>query len=232
LGWLAAGIGVAQWLLYRHTPVSVSVEQVKAAQLAGMGDSLRASAILGVIMGIYCFTLPKTPPRRDKQNFAAAEALGEIVRGPLLILFIVSFFVACVHQFYFVLTAPFLNTKIQLGSDSLAFKVINRIFGVGGGGRMTIGQISELVVLAVMPYFTTRYSRKSILAIGLMAYILRFAVFAYLPYPWAVIPALALHGVCFGCFFFIAFMIVDELTTKDVRASAQGLFNLVIVGLG
>jgi MFS family permease len=60
----------------------------------------------------------------------------------------------------------------------------------------------------------------------------RFAVFAYLPYAWAVIPALALHGFCFGCFFFVAFMIVDEQTTGDVRASAQGLFNLVIVGLG
>src|SRR5204863_6823407 len=117
-----------------------------------------------------CFTLPKTPPRRDKQNFAAAEALGEIVRGPLLILFIVSFFVACVHQFYFVLTAPFLNTKIQLGADSAAYKFINRVFGAGGGGLMTIGQISELVVLAVMPFVVTRIPRKTILAIGLLAY--------------------------------------------------------------
>ena len=45
-------------------------------------------------------------------------------------------------------------------------------------------------------------------------------------------PALALHGLCFGCFFFIAFLIVDEETTADVRASAQGLFNLVIIGFG
>jgi len=232
IGWIVAGIGVAQWLLYMHTPSGVPEAEVKAAQLAGMADSLRASAILGAIMGIYCFTLPKTPPRRDKQNFAAWEALGEIVRGPLLVLFVISFVVACVHQFYFVLTAPFLNTKIQLGAESMTYKVINRVFGVGGGGLMTIGQISEMVVLAVMPYFVVRVSRKAILAVGLLAYILRFAVFAYLPYPGTVIPALALHGVCFGCFFFIAFMIVDEQTTKDVRASAQGLFNLVIVGLG
>jgi len=232
IGWIVAGIGVAQWLLYMHTPSGVPEAQVKAAQLAGMADSLRASAILGAIMGIYCFTLPKTPPRRDKQNFAAWEALGEIVRGPLLVLFVISFVVACVHQFYFVLTAPFLNTKIQLGAESMTYKIINRVFGVGGGGLMPIGQISEMVVLAMMPYFVVRVSRKAILAVGLLAYILRFAVFAYLPFPGTVIPALALHGVCFGCFFFIAFMIVDEQTTKDVRASAQGLFNLVIVGLG
>jgi MFS family permease len=52
------------------------------------------------------------------------------------------------------------------------------------------------------------------------------------PRPAAVIPALALHGVCFGCFFFIAFMIVDQFTTKDVRASAQSLYNVVLVGFG
>jgi MFS family permease len=51
-------------------------------------------------------------------------------------------------------------------------------------------------------------------------------------HPAAVIPALALHGVCFGCFFFIAFMIVDQFTTKDVRASAQSLYNVVLVGFG
>ena len=97
---------------------------------------------------------------------------------------------------------------------------------------MTIGQISEIVMLALVPFLAKRFSRKTFLVIGLVAYILRFGIFAYVPHPWAVIPALALHGVCFGFFFFICFMIVDEMTTKDVRASAQGLFNLVLVGLG
>ena len=71
-----------------------------------------------------------------------------------------------------------------------------------------------------------------VLLVGLGAYVVRFLVFAYVPHAWAILPALALHGLCFGCFFFVAFMIVDEETTPDVRASAQGLFNLVIVGLG
>jgi nucleoside transporter len=233
VGWIVVGIAVAQWLLYAHTPAGADAAAQKDAQLAGMADSLKLSAILGVIMGLYCIMLPKTPPRRDKQNFAAAEALSEIMsnRG-LLVLFVVSFFVACIHQFYFVLTAPFLQNKIQLSSETGVGMWINRIFGVGGGGLMTIGQISELVVLAVMPFVVQRVSKKIILLVGLVAYVLRFAVFAFAPTPAAVIPALALHGVCFGCFFFIAFMIVDEMTSKDVRASAQGLFNLVIVGLG
>jgi MFS family permease len=197
-------------------------------RVRGMADSLRLSAILGAVMGLYCLLLPKTPPRPGKQAFAAAEALGEIgSKRALWALFLIAFPISVIHQFYFVLTAPFLNSQINVNAS-----FIDKIFGVGGGGLMTIGQISEIVVLALVPVFVKRFSRKTFLAVGLIAYILRFAVFAYLPVPAAVIPALALHGVCFGCFFFIAFMIVDELTTKDVRASAQGLFNLVIVGLG
>lgn len=199
-------------------------------QTRGMSDSLRLSAVLGVILGIYCFFLPKTPPGTGKEPFAAKEALQEIFHNrALIVLFIVAFPIACVHQFYFVQTASFLNS---LNVNASAINNINKIFGVGGGGLMTIGQISEIVVLALVTFFAKLFPRKVLLTIGLLAYIARFAIFAYLPEPAWVIPALALHGVCFGCFFFVCFMIVDELTTKDVRASAQGLFNLVLVGLG
>lgn len=218
VGWIVAGIAVAQWLFHHYS---------SETRMAGMADSLRLSAILGVVMGFYCLLLPKTPPRPGKEPFAASEALKEIGRRKeLVVLFLVAFPIACIHQFYFVLTAPFIN------SLKIDASWINNIFGVGGGGLMTIGQISELVVLALIPIFAKRFPRKTFLVVGLVAYALRFLVFAYLPTPAWVIPALALHGVCFGCFFFMCFMIVDELTTKDVRASAQGLFNLVIVGLG
>lgn len=232
IGWIVVGIGFAQYLLYRHTPAGADEATIGAAQLAGIADSLRLSAVLGVVMAVYCLSLPKTPPARGKKNFAAAEALKEVMRGSLKTLFLVSFFVGCIHQFYFVLTAPFLQSVVRLSTESGVGMWLNRIFGAGGGGLMTIGQISELVVLAFMPFFAKRYSRKALLTVGLLAYIVRFAVFAFLPYPATVVPALALHGLCFGAFIFIAFMIVDEETSGGVRASAQGLFNFVIVGLG
>jgi MFS family permease len=83
-----------------------------------------------------------------------------------------------------------------------------------------------------MPLVIPRVNRKILFAIGLLAYALRFFAFAYLPYAWAVIPALALHGVVFGCFFFLVFITIDEYTTKDVRSSAQNVFNLIIFGFG
>jgi nucleoside transporter len=229
VGWIAVGIGMGQWLLHTHTPdvATVGAAAVRQAQVAGMADSFKLSAVLGVILGAYCFMLPKTPPKQGQQKFAPWEAMADVKKMPLLALFLISFPVACIHQFYFVHTAGFLG---HIKTD-LADK-INKVFGVGGGGLMTIGQIAELAVLAFMPLVAKKASRKMLLAIGLVAYILRFAVFAYSDNMLLIGPALALHGLCFGCFFFVAFMIVDEETPADVRASAQGLYNFVVIGLG
>lgn len=204
-----------------------SAKAVRRSHVAGMADSFRLSAILGILLGLYCFALPKTPPKQGQQKFAPWEALGEVKKMPLLALFLICFPVSLVHQFYFVHTAGFLGT---LKND--AAETINMIFGVGGGGLMTIGQMAEILVLAFMPIVAKKVSRKTLLAVGLGAYILRFAAFAFTSNPVLIIPALALHGLCFGCLFFVAFLIVDEETSADVRASAQGLFNLVIIGFG
>ena len=140
-----------------------------------------------------------------------------------------------VHQFYFVFTSQFV-TEIQNAAASDAANsfanAVNQILGVGGGGLMTIGQMSEIAVLACIPVMAGRLSKKTLLCIGLAAYALRMALFAFTPDLVPVMLGVALHGVCFGCFIFVAFLVVDEHTSKDVRATAQNLFNLVIVGIG
>ena len=232
VGWIAVGIGIGQWLLHHHTPPGATGAVALAAQQAGMADAFRLSSVLGILMGLYCFTLPHTPPSPGKHKSATLEALGEIQKQPLLTLFLLAVPVSCIHQFYFVHTAGFLASY-----QSKAAATINSVFGVGGGGLMTIGQMSEIVVLGVIPLVAKQVSRKSLLHVGLCAYALRMALFAYvdkLPLPpvATLVLGVALHGFCFGCFIFVAFMIVDEETTGDVRASAQSLFNLVIIGIG
>jgi nucleoside transporter len=232
IGWIVVGLAVGQWLLRHHTPEGESAAVIAAAQAAGRADAFRLSALLGAIMAVYSFTLPHTPPARGKQKNATFEALGEIRRQPLLALFLISIPIACIHQFYFVHTSGFLSSF-----QSDAAGTINQIFGVGGGGLMTIGQMSEIVVLALIPFIAKQASRKSILLVGCAAYALRMMLFAYvdcweLPQIPTLMFAVGLHGVCFGCFIFLAFMIVDEETTADVRSSAQSLYNLVIIGLG
>ena len=158
-----------------------------------------------------------------------------VSKWPLVMLFLIAVPVSMIHQFYFVFTSDFV-TQIQAGANSESANAfsdwVNSIFGVGGGGLMTIGQMTEIAVLFAIPFFAKSISRKRLLLVGLAAYAGRMALFAFAPALPTVILGIALHGLCFGCFIFVAFMIVDENTTADVRATAQNLFNLVIVGLG
>ncbi len=226
-GWILVGIAMGHWLALRHTPEGADAVAAHAAQVAGKSDAFRLSALLGAAMGLFCFTLPHTPPSKSGLRNATFEALGEVRRQPLLTLFLLAVPVSCIHQFYFVHTEGFLHAKLQ----PPAF--FATLFGVGGGGFMTIGQMVEVLVLGAMPFVAKRVTRKALLAVGLVAYAVRMALFAYGQGSAALLLlGVALHGLCFGCFIFVAFMIVDEETTADVRASAQSLFNLVIVGVG
>ncbi|MBX3363401.1 MAG: MFS transporter [Phycisphaeraceae bacterium] len=215
----------------------LTAARITRGQQEGMSGAFRVSAVLGIAMGIYCFTLPHTPPTRGRQKNATWQAIEQVrnSRG-LLVLFLLLVPVSCIHQFYFVHTSGFLQSF-----QSRAASTIDSVFGVGGGGLMTIGQMAEIGVLALMPLLLPRLSRKALLAIGLLAYAGRMAIFAYVGDIHAAtgiaqVPILmvgvALHGVCFGAFIFVSFVVVDELTTKDVRASAQSLFSLVIFGIG
>jgi hypothetical protein len=208
---------------------------VKAAQDALRADAFRLSSILGLVMGVYCLSLPKTPPAKNaRQANATIEAIREARRQPLITLFLLAIPISIIHQFYFVHTSDFLSLlqrQSQAAQDASAW--INNILGVGGGGLMTIGQMSEILVLACIPLVVKKLSRKTLLAVGICAYAARMALFAHaadsMP---AVLVGVAMHGLCFGCFIFVAFMVVDEETTTDVRASAQSLLGLVVFGIG
>lgn len=221
-GWVVSGITVGHWLLFK-------AGTDRALQFQYMADAMKLSATLGIILGLYSLTLPATPPSPGREKFAPVEALKEICRQPLLTLFLLAFPVAALHAFFFARAAEYLTSgRVDLPDASW----INKIFGVGGGGLMTIGQMSELIVLSLMPLFVKRFSRKTLFTVGLSAYALRFFAFAFLPSATATLLALALHGIVFGCFFFLVFITIDENTTPDVRSSAQNVFNLIIFGVG
>ncbi|MDP6890480.1 MAG: MFS transporter, partial [Phycisphaerales bacterium] len=167
VGWIAVGIGIGQWLLHSYSSEETAV---------GMMDAFKLSAIIGAIMGVYCFTLPKTPPQRGEEASATAEAIREVRRNPLLTLFLIAVPVSMIHQFYFVYTSGFLG-QYQTQAEG-AIKAINSVFGVGGGGLMTIGQMAEILVLFLIPFVAGKWSRKTLLAIGLCAYTLRMFLFS------------------------------------------------------
>ena len=255
LGWIAAGIAVGQILLRMHTPAEASIEVVTAAQNAGRAVAFQISAVLGVVMAFYCLTLPHTPPTKSAAKTSTwMEGLKEIRKQPLVMLFLIAVRlpvipisgiiswcgmtpsrISMIHQFYFVFTSGFVtdiqNNANSEGANTFALSV-NQVLGVGGGGLMTIGQMTELLVLAAMPILAKSASRKQLLMVGIAAYAARMALFAFLPTLPFVLLGVALHGLCFGCFIFVAFLIVDEQTTPNIRATAQNLFNLIIIGIG
>lgn len=236
IGWIVAGIAVGHWLA-RYTPDGdgVTEKMREAAWNAHRNDAFKLSALLGGALGLFSFALPHTPPRRDVAagQSALGRALGYCFQQPLLLLFALAIPMSCVHQFYFVHASNYLSAYQARGEAVESFtKSINSLLGVGGGGLMTIGQMSEILVLGLVTVLAKKMSRKSLLAIGLVAYAARMALFTYTDSLATALAGVALHGFCFGCFIFVAFMVVDEETPSDVRATAQNLFNVVIIGIG
>ena len=137
----------------------------------------------------------------------------------ILVLFIVTFFDAGVHQGYFLLTDTFLTKGV--GVEPRWVMAI-----------MSLGQIAEIGTMAVLGWCLKKLGWRRIMTLGVLAHAIRFGVFAFVPHAVPVILVILLHGVCYAFFFATVYIFVDEFLPKDARSSAQGLFNFLILGAG
>jgi len=212
IGWIVAGLGLSGWRLLSKSNEALSLQ----------GDTLLLAGVFSIIMGIQAFSLPHTPPKKEgTKPWAFLEAIKMMKDKNFLVFIIISFIVATELMFYYVLTAPFLSSdKIGLSSASIP-------------GVMVIAQIAEIFVMAaLLPYLITKIGLRKILALGVLAWPIRYIIFAIGTPAWLVIASLALHGFCFVFFFVAAFIYVDLVSPKDIRHSAQGLITLVTYGIG
>jgi nucleoside transporter len=212
IGWIVAGLALAGW---RHVAASKEAFAVQ-------GDTLMLAGIFSIIMGFLSFKLPHTPPnKKGAKPWAFLEALKMMRDKNFLIFIIIAFVVATELMFYYALTAPFLTSeKIGVSSASVS-------------GVMVIAQIAEIFVLAILlPYFINRLGIRKVLALGVLAWPVRYIIFAIGSPSWLVIASLSLHGFCFVFFFVAAFIYVDVVAPKDIRHSAQSLITLVTYGVG
>lgn len=209
IGWIAAGWLLSLWL--RNPDMLPATDRIY---------SLVTASFFSLILGAFCFTLPHTPPSKKAKNpFAFLEAL-KLFRSPQLAFFLVLCMVATSEfQFYYVLTAPFLG-EIGVAAENIP-------------AVMTIAQASEILILAVaLPLLLPRLGVRWCLLLGLVAWPLRYLVFALREPLWLVVASLGLHGFGFAFFFIVAFMYIDRVAPKDIRGSAQGLATFVTYGLG
>jgi nucleoside transporter len=171
-----------------------------------------------LLLAVYSLTLPHTPPARTGEKNAPLEAIKFLAVPAFLVLFIVTFMDAVVHACYFQWTSPFLSA---IGVPE------NLIMPA-----MSIGQIAEIGTMAVLGFFIRRLGWRRIMAFGILGHAFRFAIYSLGGPVWLVVGSNLVHGFCYAFFFASVYIFVDEFFPKDARASAQGLFNFLILGFG
>ncbi|MFC1559281.1 MFS transporter, partial [Gemmatimonadota bacterium] len=166
--------------------------------------------------------LPHTPPKKEGVNpWAFLEAFKMMKEKNFLIFIGITFVVSTELEFYYILTAPFLESE-TIGIPSNLTPMV-----------MTIAQVAEIVVMAwLLSFFLKKYGMRKTLAFGVIAWPIRYIIFAFGAPKWLVIASLALHGFCYVFFFVAAFIYVDKVAPPDVRASAQSLIAIVALGMG
>jgi len=212
IGWIAAGWALTGWRVL-----------FKDQNATGFGgDLIFLAGVFSVIMGLTAFSLPHTPPKKESTSpWAFVEAFKMMKDKNFLVFIIISFIVATELMFYYQLTSPFLeSTRIGLSPQSVP-------------AVMTIAQIAEIFVMALLlPIFIKKYGIRNVLVIGVLAWPIRYIIFAIGTPSWLVIASLALHGLCFVFFFTAAFIYVDTIAPPDIRHSAQSLITFATYGIG
>ncbi|WP_394760652.1 MFS transporter [Phenylobacterium sp.] len=181
------------------------------------------AAIVSLALAAYSLTLPHTPPKRDVQAadpLAWREAI-KLLGVPFVgVLFLVTFIDSVIHNGYFVMADNFLTHRVGIAGN-LSMIVLS------------LGQLAEIVTMFVLGGVLARLGWKTTMIVGILGHAARFAVFAFFADSVPTIVAVQLlHGVCYAFFFATVYIFVDAVFPKDVRSSAQGLFNLLILGIG
>ncbi len=212
LGWIAAGWMLTGWRWFGETD-ALSVVQ---------GDMLFLAGVLSLVMGLQAFLLPHTPPQKEGVSpWAFLESLKMLKVKDFAVFVGITFVVATELEFYYILTAPFLESD-AIGISSKNIPAV-----------MTIAQFAEIFVMAFfLSWSLKRYGMRRTLAIGVVAWPIRYIIFAIGAPAWLVIASLALHGFCYVFFFVAAFIYVDKVAPPDIRASAQSLIAIIALGFG
>ncbi len=212
-------LGTAGWIVAGLCVGGLKLEATAAPLQIAAGASLA--------LAIYALTLPHTPPIKATGEAGAfhiskllpLEAVG-LLREPSFAIFVLASFLICIPlQFYYAFTNLFLN---EIGIHNAA-------------GKMTGGQMSELLCMLLIPWFFRRLGVKYMLIAGMSAWALRYALFAFGnggAALWMLYGGILLHGICYDFFFVTGQIYVDRKAPLASRAAAQGMLTLITYGAG
>ncbi|WP_339711400.1 nucleoside permease [uncultured Kriegella sp.] len=216
LGWIVAGL-IISYAFHWDSPSGISEGMLKNTYLM--------AAISSAILGAFCFTLPKNPPKADiskKVSFSqmlGLDALKLLGDKNFLIFFLSSILICIPLAFYYQNANPFL---VEVGLKNPT-------------GMMTIGQISEILFMLLLPYFFKKFGFKNTILIAMLAWTLRYLLFAYGnagELTFLLILGIGLHGICYDFFFVSGQIYTDSKAGETYKSAAQGLITLATYGIG
>ena len=205
-GWIVAGLIVG----------AMAVEATAVPlQLAGLAS---------IALAIFSLTLPHTPPLKTGHRMTVRDVLGldalALMKERSFAIFVLGSFLVCIPlQFYYAFANPFLN---ELGVTNAA-------------GKMSMGQMSEVGFMLIMPWFFKRLGVKYMLLVGMAAWVARYVFFALGnndALVWMLYLGILLHGICYDFFFVTGQIYVDSKASQNIRAAAQGFITFVTYGVG
>lgn len=183
------------------------------------------ASIVSLGLGIYSFTLPNTPPRaKTSGEFKLSEVLGldalALLKHKNYAIFFLSSILICIPlAFYYQNASPFLT---EIGVENST-------------GKMAFGQVSEVLFMLALPVFFTRFGLKNTLIVAMLAWAVRYVLFAFGDADsgvWMLLVGIALHGVCYDFFFVSGQIYTDAHAGEKFKSSAQGLITLATYGVG
>lgn len=216
IGWIIAGLVISFGFAW---------DSQQAITGGALRNTFLMSAIASLILGIYSFTLPDTAPLKSGEHsgglkqLLGVDALGLLKDRGYLVFFIASILICIPLAFYYQNANPFLS---EIGVENPTAK-------------MAIGQVSEVLFMLLLPIFIHRFGIKAALLIGMLAWALRYLLFAFGSHgdqAFMLLTGIALHGVCYDFFFVSGQIYTDAKSSEHFRSSAQGLITLATYGVG
>jgi predicted DCC family thiol-disulfide oxidoreductase YuxK len=186
------------------------------------------AGIASLVLAAFSLLLPHTPakkPAGQEESFAAFQAIRLLKHPFVLVLWLVTFIDAFVHNCYFNWTGGFLQASREAGGVGIAGNWVMPV--------MSVGQIAEILTMFFLGMTLKNLGWRWTMIVGILGHALRFFVYAFFPENQnLIILVQILHGICYAFFFATVYIFVDAYFPKDVRSSAQGLFNVMILGVG
>jgi len=209
VGWIVAGLLIG-WMAWEQNGQLVYTFKVTAA--------------VSLVLGLFSFTLPDTPPgkagtKTTIRDILGLDALSLLKNKNFLIFFIASMLICIPLAFYYQETNKFLN-ELRVN---------------GAAAKMSIGQMSETLFMVLMPFFFARFNIKKMLLFGMAAWVVRYLLFGFGDADagiWMLYIGIALHGICYDFFFVSGQIYTDQQAGEKNRSSAQGMITLATYGVG